>query len=41
MPLDVLEVFVLYWIATCGFMVWIIKSNIDLKRRLEEGEEKT
>jgi hypothetical protein len=40
MPIDVLEVFALYWVTTIGFVTWIIKTNMDLDKKLsEKGEQ--
>ena len=40
MPIDVLEVFALYWVATIGFVAWVIKTNVGLDKKLsEKGEQ--
>jgi hypothetical protein len=39
MPVEVLEVFALYWLATIGFIAWAVKANVGLERKLnKEGE---
>jgi len=40
MPIDVLEVFALYWVTMIGFVAWIIKANVDLEKKLnKKGEQ--
>ncbi len=39
MPLEVLTVFMLYWVTTIIFLAYIIKINSDLNKKLNEKGE--
>lgn len=34
MPIDVLEVFVLFWVTVIGYYAWVTRANLEIDKKL-------
>jgi hypothetical protein len=40
MPVDVIEVFVLFWVTVIGYYAWVTRANLEIDKKLGKDRDR-